>query len=85
MDIVFPYVATENLVSTLQWTHAGDYYKSPRRVWRVEGDVAGYVKRVGGLVRVLVRNAGHLAALDQPLWVYDMMTKFTGQRPFEDL
>ena len=85
MDLVFPYVATENFVNTLHWVHAKEYYASPRKVWRVDGNVAGYVKCAAGLARVLVRNAGHLAAMDQPLWVYDMITRFVNASLCEEV
>lgn len=42
----------------------------------------GYVKQAGKLTQIMVRNAGHFVAIDQPKWVLDMLTKLTSGKGF---
>ncbi|KAF5290402.1 hypothetical protein FQR65_LT11579 [Abscondita terminalis] len=59
-----------------------DYKSAKRHIWIIDGDVAGYVKEAGNIIELLVRNAGHMVALDQPKWALDMITKFTRNQSF---
>lgn len=58
LDIIVAYPLTENYLKNLNFTGAEQYKTAPRYIWRVEDDVAGYVKHAGNLTEVLVRNAG---------------------------
>lgn len=58
LDIIVAYPLTENYLKNLQFSGADEYKKAPRTIWRVDNDVAGYVKQAGNLTEVLVRNAG---------------------------
>ena len=49
---------------------------------RVGKELAGYSKKVGNLVQVLVRNAGHMVPYDQPRWAFDMINRFTSGKDF---
>ncbi|KAK3870781.1 hypothetical protein Pcinc_024020 [Petrolisthes cinctipes] len=82
LDIIIGYTLTENFLDTLDWKMAGQFQQSPRYVWKVEGQVAGYVREVPGFVQVLVRNAGHMIPYDQPKWAFDMINRFTAQKSF---
>ncbi|CAL4099750.1 unnamed protein product, partial [Meganyctiphanes norvegica] len=77
LDVIIAYTLTENFLNSLEWKHAKEYQESPRYIWKVEGQVAGYVREVPNFVQVLVRNAGHMVPYDQPKWAYDMITRFT--------
>ncbi|MPC21146.1 hypothetical protein E2C01_014122 [Portunus trituberculatus] len=55
------------LVRSLHWDHAQEYLEAPRRAWRVEGQLFGYVRKARGLVRVLVRCSGHEVGYLNPL------------------
>ncbi|XP_057329621.1 venom serine carboxypeptidase-like [Microplitis mediator] len=77
VDIIVPYPFLVNFIQKLQWPGADDYKKAQRNIWRVNGQVAGYVKIVHNLIEVLVRNAGHLVPTDQPEWALDLITQFT--------
>ncbi|KAH0990978.1 hypothetical protein GBA52_002461 [Prunus armeniaca] len=64
-------------VEAVGFTKAGNW--TDRKVWKVGGEVAGYVQKWGSLSHVLVSEAGHLLPADQPLraqamiedWVLD--------------
>jgi hypothetical protein len=43
--------------------------------------VAGYAKKAAGLTQVKIRNAGHLAPIDQPARLYDLFTRFISNKP----
>lgn len=58
LDIIVAYPMTENYLKNLAFSGAEEYKTAKRYIWRVEDDVAGYVKHAGNLTEVLVRNAG---------------------------
>ena len=39
-------------------------------------ELAGYVNEGGGLTFVLVRNAGHMVPISQPLRAWDLVTRY---------
>ncbi|XP_043467317.1 venom serine carboxypeptidase [Leptopilina heterotoma] len=81
LDIIVAYPLTENYLQKLQWTGAAKYTSAKRRIWKVQNEVAGYVKVVDNLTEVLVRNAGHMVPMDQPKWTFDLITRFTHGKP----
>ncbi|CAH1640918.1 unnamed protein product [Spodoptera littoralis] len=82
LDIIVAYPLTENYLKNLNFTGAEDYKTAKRYVWKVDGEVAGYVKQAGKLVEILVRNAGHMVPGDQPKWALDLITHFTHEKMF---
>ncbi|KAL3268533.1 hypothetical protein HHI36_007642 [Cryptolaemus montrouzieri] len=76
MDLMVPYPITVNYLRHLNFSGAEEYKNAQRFQWRIDGDIAGYVKQSGNLTEVLVRNAGHMAIHDQPAWLYDLFDKF---------
>ncbi|XP_064080848.1 probable serine carboxypeptidase CPVL isoform X2 [Macrobrachium nipponense] len=82
LDVIIAYTLTENFLSSLNWTHAEEYQHSPRYIWRVDNEVAGYVREVPNFVQVMVRNAGHMVPYDQPKWAFDMINRFTAEKSF---
>ncbi|RZF45122.1 hypothetical protein LSTR_LSTR011966 [Laodelphax striatellus] len=76
LDIICAYPLTENFLAKMKWKCAGDWKKAERNAWKVKGEVAGYVKKVGKVTEVMVRNAGHLGPTDQPLWGRLLFEKF---------
>ncbi|XP_018027412.1 venom serine carboxypeptidase [Hyalella azteca] len=78
LDIIIAYPLTRNFVESLKWRDSDAYLSAPRRIWKVDGDVAGYVKETRNFVEVLVRGAGHMVPYDQPARAYDMINRFTG-------
>lgn len=82
LDIIVAYPLTENYLLNLEWPGAQDYKKAQRKLWKVGNDLAGYSKTVGNLTEVLVRNAGHMVPADQPMWAWDLITRFTHHKGF---
>lgn len=77
LDIVIPYPSVVNYLQKHKFNGSDEYRTAERRIWRVDGEVVGYVKIVGHLVEVLVRNSEYMASKDQPKWVLDLITKLT--------
>ena len=53
-----------------------EYYSTPRRSFRVNGEVAGYIKSVQNLRMFVMRNAGHMVPRSQPEYGYEMFSQF---------
>uniref|UniRef100_A0A2C9W9L9 Serine carboxypeptidase-like 50 n=1 Tax=Manihot esculenta TaxID=3983 RepID=A0A2C9W9L9_MANES len=72
-------VSTEAWVKTMKWEGIKRFLIAERKVWKVNGEHAGYVQKWGSLSHVVVLGAGHLVPTDQALnsqamiedWVLD--------------
>lgn len=84
LDVIIAYTLTENFLNSLNWKYAAQYQQSPRYIWKVDHQVAGYVREVPGFVQVMIRNAGHMVPYDQPKWAFDMISRFTAVKSFSD-
>ncbi|XP_072387510.1 venom serine carboxypeptidase-like [Diabrotica undecimpunctata] len=82
LDIIVAYPLTENFLRNLDFNGADQYKTAQRYLWYVGSDVAGYVKQAGNLTEVLVRDAGHMVPADQPQWSFDLINRFTRNKPF---
>lgn len=58
MDIMMSYPSTVEYLKKLNFSGMAEYKTAKRHIWRVENEIAGYVKYAGKLTEVLVRNAG---------------------------
>ena len=96
LDLIVPYRGTMRMAQSLQWSGAEQFKNATRTIWRVQrqqecqekpctgnvADVAGYSTTFGPLTVLLVRNAGHMVPLDQPIWGLDLINRFTTGKPF---
>jgi len=71
-------------VQKLEWSGSEQYRNAERKIWTVDGTIAGYVKSAGDFSEVLVRNAGHMVPTDQPVWALDLFNKFIFNQPLTD-
>ncbi|KDP38053.1 hypothetical protein JCGZ_04696 [Jatropha curcas] len=60
-------VSTEAWVKTMKWEGIERFLMAERKVWKVIGELAGYVQKWGSLSHVVVLGAGHLVPADQAL------------------
>ncbi|KAK3909497.1 Venom serine carboxypeptidase [Frankliniella fusca] len=81
LDVAQPYPLMVNFIKRMQWSAADAYKKAERKIWTVDGEVAGYAKSAGRLTEVLVRASGSMVPLDQPKWALDLITKFVTHKP----
>lgn len=84
LDIIVAYPMTVHYLQKLKFNGSDEYITAKRYVWKVDDQVAGYVKHAGNLTEVLVRNAGHMAPADQPQWVLDMLLRLTTKKGFKN-
>jgi len=77
LDVIIAYTLTEAWLATVDWHGAEAYGSAERYIWRVEDEIAGYVRVVDNLHEVMVRNAGHMLPSDQPEWSYKLINMFT--------
>ena len=82
LDVIIAFPQTENFLNSLEWSGKYIYATAPRKIWKVEGQVAGYVRQAKNLKQVMVRNAGHILPYDQPKWAFDMIQRFIQDKPF---
>ena len=66
----------------MNWAYKKQFNKAKRCVWYTGNQVAGYAKTSNGLTQVTVRNAGHLAPIDQPEILLDLFNRFIQNRTF---
>lgn len=82
LDIIGGQPLSENFLKQLKFDGADEYKVAERHIWRVDNEIAGYVKQAGKLTEIFVRNAGHYIAIDQPKYVLDILTKLTSSEGF---
>lgn len=67
LDLRDSVVSTLASVKTMKWEGLSEFLMAERRVWEVNGELAGYVQKWGNLSHVVVLGAGHLVPIDQAL------------------
>ncbi|KAB7495103.1 putative serine carboxypeptidase CPVL [Armadillidium nasatum] len=77
LDIIIASPLTDNFINGLDFQYSDLLKNATRHIWRVDGEVAGYVREVPNFAQVLIRDAGHMVPYDQPKWAYKMITRFT--------
>jgi vitellogenic carboxypeptidase-like protein len=84
LDLILGPALNEKFLRTLNWSLQSEYLKAPKKLWTAENspDISGYVRSVGNFRQVVMRNAGHMVPLDQPIWALDMITRFVDNKPF---
>lgn len=82
LDIIIASPLSDNFISTLDFQYADLLKNATRYIWKVDNEVAGYVREVPNFAQVLIRNAGHMVPADQPKWAFSMMSRFTQEKRF---
>ena len=52
-------------MKTLNWDGIEEFLGAERKIWKVNGELAGYVQKWGSLANAVVLGAGHLVPTDQ--------------------
>ena len=53
LDVIIAFPQTENFLNALDWTGKYVYAMTPRTIWKVQGEVAGYVRTHHMFTRIL--------------------------------
>lgn len=81
MDIIVAYPLSVNLYDRLNFSNAEAYNNAQRKPWYLNnGKLAGYVKKAGNFVEVMVRNAGHMVPTDQPEAALELLHLFVNDK-----
>ena len=75
-DFIVNTLAAQNMVAALNWSGISSYLSAPRNVWRVNGDIAGYVQTNTNLTFVMVVKSGHDTSHDQPIHIKNLVETF---------
>ncbi|EFJ20895.1 serine carboxypeptidase-like enzyme, partial [Selaginella moellendorffii] len=59
--------SSEAWMRSLNWEYVDRFWKSPREIWKVMGDKAGYWRQGRNLTHVVIAGAGHEVPADQPV------------------
>ncbi|KAJ8935499.1 hypothetical protein NQ318_010637 [Aromia moschata] len=54
------------MLQLLDFNGADEYKVAERHIWRVDSEIAGYVKEAANLTEVLVRRSGHMRHRHRP-------------------
>lgn len=57
--------STEAWMREMDWEGMGRFRAAERRLWRVDGEIAGYLQKWGNLSHLVVSGAGHFVPVDQ--------------------
>lgn len=75
------FLSTDLWLSALDWPYRQAFANTKTCVWSVDGTVAGYAKSAKGLTQVKIRNAGHLAPIDEPKRLFVLLEHFIHNQP----
>jgi cathepsin A (carboxypeptidase C) len=75
-------MGTDKWLAELEWNGKKELAEAKTCIWRNQDDVAGYVRSARELTQVKIRGAGHLAPIDQPAHVQDMLHRFIFKKDF---
>lgn len=89
LDIILGSAGNEAFLQRFQWDYAQHWRSSHKKLWYPlhsssphTSPPLGYARSYLFFHQVVVRNAGHLLALDQPAPALDMITRFINNIPF---
>jgi vitellogenic carboxypeptidase-like protein len=57
-DLILGPPLCEKFLKTLHWKGAATYEHSPKQIWKVDKNVAGYVRQALSFTQVIVLSAG---------------------------
>ncbi|XP_034840879.1 venom serine carboxypeptidase-like [Maniola hyperantus] len=84
LDTVVAYHPSVNTYNSLSFADADKYKNGKRKVWTINKNVAGYYKKAGNFLEVMVRNAGHMVPVDQPAAAVALITAFARDLPLNN-
>lgn len=80
LDVIVNVPGTNKVINSLEWKRKSRFGK--RKIFWVWNEdtkaheLAGHVAQGGGLTYVIVRNAGHMVPISQPLWAQSLAKEF---------
>ncbi len=79
--------SNEKWLASIQWSGKSGYLASARQKWLTPAadgsmELSGWVQHYESLTEIVVNGAGHLAPMDQPLRLFDMIQRFVKNQEF---
>lgn len=75
-DLIVNTPSAENWIASINWSGKDEYLSAEKKIWKVDGEVAGYVRGAKNLTQLVILKAGHMAPADQPKNSFDMVKRF---------
>ncbi|KAL4712805.1 hypothetical protein ACJJTC_011875 [Scirpophaga incertulas] len=76
LDLMVPYKPSVSTYESLKYSGASEYRNAKRQPWYHDGIIAGYARKGGNLLEVMVRDAGHMVPIDKPAPALALITAF---------
>ena len=76
LDIIDPSPLTDNMIKNCNWRGIDKYAEQKRTIWKLDGKVAGYLKKYDQFYFMVIRDGGHMLPYDQPKAAFEMMKQF---------
>nr|AKO90272.1 cathepsin A3 [Tigriopus japonicus] len=81
LDIICHHTGTLNMFQAMEtWSGLDEYHSANAKVYRVNGDVAGYLTSAQNLRLFVMRNAGHMVPRSQPENAFAMFNDFISNK-----
>lgn len=77
------HLGVSRVVEEIPWSGQAKFANASRRVWHVDGTVAGFAKSSDNLNLAIITNSGHLVPTDQPEAAFDMVWRFIHHESFD--
>lgn len=76
-DVIVAYPLSVNFYQRLHWHGAKDYRNAKREFFRVDGKLAGYIKKANKhFAEAVILNAGHMVPTDEPKATLELLHRF---------
>lgn len=80
-DIIVAYPLSVNFYQNLHWKGAKEYRNANREFLRVNGKLAGYIKKANRhFAEAVILNAGHMVPTDQPEVTLELLHRFINDK-----
>ncbi|CAG9333384.1 unnamed protein product [Blepharisma stoltei] len=75
-DFIVNTPAIENTIANINWPNIQNLINTNKIIWRVNGQIAGYVKKFSTFTFASLMKSGHMGSHDQPVNARDMLFRF---------
>eukprot|EP01156_Anaeramoeba_ignava_P010831 Anaeramoba_ignava/a480954_110.p1 GENE.a480954_110~~a480954_110.p1 ORF type:complete len:441 (+),score=102.29 a480954_110:29-1324(+) len=82
-DLIITLVGSLNFLSNVNWEYMDDFNNSTRIIWKVDDEMAGFVKHYKNLWFGTIVGAGHLGVVDQAKHTHNLAYRFVNDLPFD--
>mmetsp|Transcript_19539 Transcript_19539/g.19595 ORF Transcript_19539/g.19595 Transcript_19539/m.19595 type:complete len:229 (-) Transcript_19539:34-720(-) len=79
-DLICNTIGQELMISKINWPYIKEFMGSIKRVWKVNGEVAGYAQSYKNLAAISIMKSGHMVGHDQPLHLRDLVIRFVNNQ-----